>query len=67
QLAQHIADDFRKKGRHVEVRAETLVSLNGRRPVPMINPDIDLIQPLPAGWILAAPTGAPHSAKAGRR
>jgi hypothetical protein len=67
QLAQHIAEDFRRKGRSVEVRAETLVSLNGRSAVPMINPLVDLSQPLPAGWILAAPTGAPHSAKAGRR
>ena len=67
QLARHIGEDFRKKGRHVEVRAETLVSLNGRPPVPMIDPALDLTQPLPAGWVLAAPTSPPHSAKAGRR
>jgi hypothetical protein len=64
QLAHHIAGDFRRRGHGtVEVRAEALVSLNGRRARPMINPAIDLARVpddlTPAAWIAAAPEEPP--------
>ena len=44
QLAHHIARDFESMGHDdVEVRADTLVSLNGRRAAPMIDPDVNLV------------------------
>ncbi len=43
QLAHRIADDYRKRGlEDVEVRVDALVSLNGRRASPMIDPEVDL-------------------------
>ena len=43
QLAHHIAADLRAKGhRDVRVRARVDASLNGRRPQPLIDPDVDL-------------------------
>jgi hypothetical protein len=43
QLAQYIAREYETKGyEDVEVRVDALVSLNGRRAVPMIDPDVDL-------------------------
>lgn len=64
QLARHIARDFERRGRGpVEVRAEALVSLNGRPPRPMIDPERDLARQAdslaPADWILPAPDGPP--------
>jgi hypothetical protein len=45
QLARRIAADFEARGyEDVEIRADALVSLNGRRAVPMIDPDVDLAQ-----------------------
>lgn len=59
QLAHRIADDERRKGRgDVEVRAEALVSLNGRPSRPMIDPRVDLVKVRDglgaADWILPA-------------
>jgi len=64
QLARHMARDFERRGRGpVEVRAEALVSLNGRRARPMIDPARDLARQsdslAPADWILPAPDGPP--------
>jgi hypothetical protein len=64
QLAHHIAGDFRRRGHGaVEVRAEALVSLNGRRARPMIDPAIDLAgvpdDLASATWIAAAPEEPP--------
>jgi hypothetical protein len=43
QLARFVADDMRGKGyEEVEVRALAWVSLNGRKPQLMIDPDVDL-------------------------
>ena len=43
QLAHRIAGDFRSRGyENVEVRADALVSLNGRHAAPMIDPEVDL-------------------------
>ncbi len=64
QLAHHIAADFAQRGlKHVQVRVDALVSLNGRAPVPMIDPQVDLAQIddgiRTAGWILSPPRVAP--------
>ncbi len=64
QLAHHIADVYRRRGHHdVEVRADALVSLNGRRLARMIDPDVDLAKVAdgvaPASYILPAPTTDP--------
>jgi vitamin K-dependent gamma-carboxylase len=64
QLAHHIRDDFGRRGRGpVEVRADALVSLNGRHMARLIDPDVDLTGVedglLPAAWILPAPDEAP--------
>lgn len=72
QLARHIAADFERRGRGpVEVRADALVSLNGRRAAPMIDPDVDLAhEPVglfaPKAWILPAPGTAPLAAGGAR-
>ncbi len=43
QLAHYVADDFRRRGHTgVQVRAEVLVSLNGRRARPLVDPTVDL-------------------------
>ena len=69
QLAHRIADDFSARaGAPVQVRAETLVSLNGRVPAPLIDPDVDVAQiddgVLPGSWILPAPTTPPRHVRA---
>jgi hypothetical protein len=60
QLAHHIRDDFARRGHGaVEVRVDALVSLNGRRIAPIIDPSVDLATVHDgigkASWILAAP------------
>lgn len=64
QLAHHIADDYRRRGHgEVEVRAEALVSLNGRPGAPMIDERVDLARVddglRAADWVLPAPTTPP--------
>ena len=64
QLAHHIAREFReRRGGDVEVRAEALVSLNGRPARPMIDPRVDLAKMddgvARKGWILPAPSIPP--------
>jgi vitamin K-dependent gamma-carboxylase len=64
QLAHHIARDFERQGYGpVEVRAEALVSLNGRPAQLMIDPRRDLVTVAddltPADWILPGPTSPP--------
>ncbi len=64
QLAHHIAQDFQTRGvGPVEVRAEAWVSLNGRPPRLLIDPDFDLTSALdgvlPAEWILPGPDSPP--------
>jgi len=44
QLGQRIGEEWNRKGLGpVEVRADTLVSLNGRRAVPLVDPTVDLM------------------------
>ncbi len=66
QLAHAIRDDFAKDGIVVEVRADAVVSLNGRRAARFIDPDVDLARVDDAflarpSFVLPAPTAqAPH-------
>ncbi|WP_437567501.1 HTTM domain-containing protein [Sorangium sp. So ce542] len=64
QLSRHIREDFERRGRGpVEVRADALVSLNGRRIARLIDPDVDLASVRdgigPASYILPGPKGPP--------
>mgnify|MGYP006298408801 FL=1 len=64
QLAHRIGEDFRARGyEQVEVRVDALVSLNGRKPRPMIDPTVDLMGVDdgigPADWILPGPDQPP--------
>ncbi len=63
QLARKIGADLRARGyRNVHVYAETAVSLNGRKPAPLIDPSVDLlsIRDLgPRDWVLPAPLNNP--------
>jgi hypothetical protein len=71
QLAHHIAGEFRARGHGgVEVRAEALVSLDGRPAQPMIDPEVDLARVAdglaPKPWILPAPQQPPVQLRARR-
>jgi vitamin K-dependent gamma-carboxylase len=60
QLAHHIAAELRARGiDDPQVRVDALVSLNGRPPVPLIDPNVDLTKVhdglAPATWITPAP------------
>ena len=64
QLAHHVRDvESARIGARVEVRAETLVSLNGRRARPLVDPTVDLAEVedgwAPAAWITPSPVDAP--------
>jgi vitamin K-dependent gamma-carboxylase len=68
ELAHHVRDDFeRRVGGPVEVRVDALVSLNGRRLAPLIDPSVDLAQVSDglarARWILPAPSDPPPHLK----
>lgn len=72
QLAHHIAKDFESRGfDDVEVRADALVSLNGRRAAPMVDPEVDLaLEPdtlAPMSWIEPRPELDPLPAYPERR
>ncbi|HYP86937.1 MAG TPA: HTTM domain-containing protein, partial [Polyangiaceae bacterium] len=71
QLARHIKRDMDRRGLGpVVVRADSRVSLNGRRGAPFVDPSIDLAAlsdswaPLP--WILPAPVGPPPHTRIAR-
>jgi vitamin K-dependent gamma-carboxylase len=64
-LARHIQSDFARRGLGpVEVRAESFVTLNGRRAAPLIDPSVDLSAEHDglglAHFVLPAPTSAPQ-------
>ncbi len=63
QLARHIEREMRAAGHgDVAVHAETWVSLNGRAPGPMIDPEVDLtrVRDLgPRDWVSPAPSTDP--------
>lgn len=67
QLGQHIGREWNAKGLGpVEVRADTLVSLNGRRATPLVDSTVDLLtvtDTLAAkAWVAPATKGPPLSA-----
>jgi vitamin K-dependent gamma-carboxylase len=70
QLARIIGRDLASRGFHdFEIHAVTAVSLNGRAPVAMIDPDVDLLHIRDLGprtWVLPAPQGGPPSVHAPR-
>ncbi len=64
QLGKHIAWDFQQKGHGpVEVRVEAWVSLNGRKPALLIDPEVDINRVdnswRPADWLLPMPQQTP--------
>jgi len=64
QLAHHLRDDCARRGvGPVEVRVDALVSLNGRRLAPLIDPDVDLARVSDglgrATWVTPSPTEPP--------
>lgn len=62
-LARHVGDDLRRRGyRDFTLHAITQVSLNGRAPIPMIDPDVDLLAVSDLGardWVLPGPSEPP--------
>jgi len=72
QLAHHVHDTLeRDTGHPFEVRADALVSLNGRRARPLIDPSVDLAQVQDglgqASWITASPVDPPPHLRPVRR
>ena len=68
QLGKYISGEFDKKGLGpVEVRVEAWVSLNGRKPHLLIDPEVDLLnikeELTSASWILAQPEEPPIQLK----
>lgn len=64
QLARHIGDEFHARGlKDIEVRADTLVSLNGRPAVPLVDETVNLLEVrdslAPAAWITPRPSTEP--------
>jgi vitamin K-dependent gamma-carboxylase len=60
-FAHYLAEQKRREGyENVEVRARVMVSLNGREPQLLIDPNIDLakeeVSLLPASWIVPLTT-----------
>ncbi|MFT3711683.1 MAG: HTTM domain-containing protein [Archangium sp.] len=67
QLGQHIGRDFDARGEGpVEVRADTLASLNGRMATPLVDPHVDLMTVNDSlakeAWVAAPTEGPPLSA-----
>ena len=63
QLARHIHADFARRGMgEVQVFAHAQVSLNGRAPQPLMNPNVNLARSThESEWTLPAPSSAPLS------
>jgi hypothetical protein len=67
QLGQHIGREFERQGHGaVEVRADTLVSLNGRAATPLVDARVNLMtledSLAPSRWIARPTAGPPLSA-----
>ena len=70
QFAHYLAEEKRREGfENVEVRARVMVSLNGRQPQLLVDPNVDLTKEqeslLPASWIvpLTTPLGVRQQQK----
>jgi hypothetical protein len=66
-FSHHLAEEKRREGYdNVEVRARVMVSLNGRQPQLLVDPNVDLakeeVSLLPARWIV--PLTTPLEARA---
>lgn len=62
QLARQIGRDLEARGhREVQVHARAKVSLNGRAPLDLVDPEVDLYhaEPDDPSWILPGPSGPP--------
>ena len=63
QLARKIGGDLKTRGhRDFQIHAITQVSLNGRAPIPMIDPAVNLLEIQDLGertWVLPEPAGPP--------
>jgi vitamin K-dependent gamma-carboxylase len=63
QLARHIGVKLKERGfRDFQIHAVTAVSLNGRRPAPLVDPLVDLLEITdlgPRSWVLSAPDTPP--------
>jgi vitamin K-dependent gamma-carboxylase len=70
QLARHIADDLHARGfQRFAIHAETSVSLNGRKPLPLIDPAVDLLEVTDfgaRGWVLPEPSETPRGVRGTR-
>ncbi len=70
QLAKHVGRDLHARGyRDFGLHADTRVSLNGRRAVPMIDPTVDLLGVTDIGprtWVLPDPDEPPPRVRAVR-
>ncbi|HUQ04051.1 MAG TPA: HTTM domain-containing protein [Kofleriaceae bacterium] len=70
QLARHIERELRAAGHgDVAVHADTRVSLNGRAPAPLLDPDVDLTRVTdlgPRDWVRPAPSSDPIHLRARR-
>jgi hypothetical protein len=69
-FGHYLAEEKRREGyENVEVRARVMVSLNGRQPQLLIDPNVDLVKEqvslFPAGWIV--PLTTPLSSRFGDR
>ena len=67
-FGHYLAEEKRREGyENVEVRARVMVSLNGRQPQLLIDPNVDLVKEkvslLPARWIV--PLVTPLSSRGG--
>jgi vitamin K-dependent gamma-carboxylase len=64
QLARHVGRELHARGfRGFRIHAITAVSLNGRAPVAMLDPTVDLLEVSDLGprtWVLDAPEGPPR-------
>lgn len=71
QLCHHVADNFRGRAGNAEVRAQASLSLNGRRPQLLIDPDVNLAGEArslwPAKWIVPLGRSSPRAARDVRR
>ena len=61
QTAHLIAEDWKTRGRSVEIRADAFVTFNGRQAARLIGPEVDLARVVPgiqpSHWVLRAPDG----------
>ncbi len=64
QLAHYIGNQEFLAGHHVRIRAESRISLNGRRSAVFVDPEVNLLEKSPGlapiDWLLPPPSTAPH-------